>query len=314
MASQSSLKAKQRDNQLELLLFHIGTAQRFGINVLKVDEVIPCPSLTKFPDSHVAVRGVAHLRGETISVVDLSMAMGRGPLGMECGTAAGDRQGSIIVTEINRQKQGFLVERVDRIIVKDWKDILPPPRGLGANSYASGVTKEEDSLVQILDVERVMGEVNPDFVDVGEEVVKGLSDELRQQRILVVDDSSMARNQTAKTLDQLQLTYDMARDGKEALAMLRENQAGNDPETNEIALVVSDIEMPEMDGYSLTREIRRDPELSNTYVLLHTSLNGAINTQKAKQCKADDFLTKFVSNDLAQAVVKGLQKRLSDRS
>jgi two-component system chemotaxis response regulator CheV len=309
MASRSGPGSTQRDNHLELLLFHLGSEQRFGINVLKVDEVIPCPSLTKLPDSHYAVRGVAHLRGETISVVDLSMAIGRGPLDMGCGEAAGERQGSIIVTEINRQKQGFLVERVDRIIVKDWMDILPPPKGLGSNSYASGVTKEDASLIQILDVERIMGEVNPDFVDVGEETAEGLTDELLQQRILVVDDSSMARNQTAKTLDQLQMSYVMARDGKEALEMLREN---NRDSNNEISLVVSDIEMPEMDGYSLTREIRNDPQLSDTYVLLHTSLNGAINTQKAKQCKADDFLTKFVPNDLAQAVIKGLQKRLSN--
>jgi two-component system chemotaxis response regulator CheV len=157
-----------------------------------------------------------------------------------------------------------------------------------------------------------MGEVNPDFVDVGEETAEGLTDELLQQRILVVDDSSMARNQTAKTLDQLQMSYVMARDGKEALEMLREKNATDAHDKAGIALVVSDIEMPEMDGYSLTREIRNDPQLSDTYVLLHTSLNGAINTQKAKQCKADDFLTKFVPNDLAQAVIKGLQKRLSE--
>jgi len=223
MAAQETGNINHQDNRLELLLFHLGNKQRFGINVLKVSEVIPCPSLTKLPESHPSIRGVASLRGESISVVDLKQAIGSGRL---VAGEDGESNGSVIVTEINRTKQGFLVERVDRIVMRDWKDILPPPTGLGSNSYSSGVTQVDEELVQILDVERIMGEVNHDAITIGQETAAGLSDEARQQRILVVDDSAMARSQTAKTLDQLQLDYVMARDGKEAMEILQEARSG----------------------------------------------------------------------------------------
>lgn len=299
---------KKQDNHLELLLFHLGGEQRFGINVLKVKEVIPCPSLTKLPDSHPSVCGVATLRGESISVVDLSQAIGRGRL----FSAEVDRANtSVIVTEINRTKQGFLVERVDRIVMRDWKDVLPPPKGLGSRSYASGVTQVDKELVQILDVERIMGEVSHQPVIVDSEAVGELSEAARRQRILVVDDSAMARSQTARTLEQLQLNYLLARDGKEALELLRErNSTGTEDER--ISLVLSDIEMPEMDGYSLTKAIRQDSQLAGLYILLHTSLNGAINTDRATQSGADAVLTKFVPDDLAREVIKGLQQRTAD--
>ena len=112
------------DNRLELLLFHLGNQQQFGINVLKVKEVIDCPALTQLPDSHPSVCGIATLRGESLSIIDLSKAIGkRGQYNKE----GNECKGSVIVTEFNRSMQGFLVERVDRIVVREWKDILPPP-------------------------------------------------------------------------------------------------------------------------------------------------------------------------------------------
>lgn len=302
MASQETGNLGSQDNHLELLLFHLRGEQRFGINVLKVSEVIPCPSLTKLPDSHPSVCGVATLRGESISVVDLSQAIGRGRLNTE-----GSCKGSVIVTEINRTKQGFLVDRVDRIVVRDWKDVLPPPKGLGSRSYASGVTQVENELVQILDVERIMGEVNHAVVELNENIISELADAARNQRVLVVDDSSMARTQTVKTLEQLQIPYITAIDGKEALELLKKFNTSDADACDRINFVLSDIEMPEMDGYSLTRAIRQDNQLCDIYILLHTSLNGAINTERAKQCGANAFLTKFVPEDLASEVIKGMQ-------
>lgn len=302
MSSQDSNNSGNQDNHLELLLFHLHGEQRFGINVLKVSEVIPCPTLTKLPDSHASVRGVATLRGESISVVDLSQAIGRGRLDKE-----GDCNGSVIVTEINRTKQGFLVDRVDRIVMRDWKDVLPPPKGLGSRSYASGVTQVEEELIQILDVERIMGEVNHAPVTISEGLASEIPDEARHQRMLVVDDSAMARSQIIKTLEQLQVPYVTANDGKEALELLKKANATDADPGGRINFILSDIEMPEMDGYSLTKALRQDSELSHLYILLHTSLNGAINTERAKQCGADAFLTKFVPDDLANEVVKGMQ-------
>lgn len=307
MTTQNSENIVHTENRLELLLFHLSGNQRFAINVLKVSAVIPCPPLTKLPDSHPSICGVATLRGESIAVLDLSQAIGRSR------TADEDIHNcSVIVTEINRSKQGLLVDRVDRIIIRDWKDVSPPPKGLGTRSYASGVTRFEEALTQILDVERILGEINHTPIMINENFSNNISNESRGLRLLIVDDSSMARSQISKTLDQLQLQYITATDGKEALELLKKTNANDADSSERIDFVLSDIEMPEMDGYSLTKEIRQDSQLSDLYILLHTSLNGTINTERAKQCGANAFLTKFVPDELANEIIKGLQKCSTD--
>jgi two-component system chemotaxis response regulator CheV len=152
--SQNRMRNKDSNDRLELLLFNVGGSQPFGINVLKVKEVIPCPHLTHVPHSHGAVKGVAHLRGEPLTVIDLAMSIGRPALQMDK-----DHSASVIITEFNRNMQGFLVRAVDRIVVCDWRNVYPPPRGSGTTSYTTGVTEIEGKLVQILDVEKVLGEV-----------------------------------------------------------------------------------------------------------------------------------------------------------
>ncbi|MCK5639973.1 MAG: chemotaxis protein CheV [Gammaproteobacteria bacterium] len=289
------------EDRLELLLFSLRGNQRFGINVLKVKEVIACPPLTQLPDAHPAVRGVSHLRGEPMTVIDLSQAIGSLPLTFVAGEK---NQGSVIVTEFNRSKQGFLIGGIDRIIVFDWKDILPPPRSTVDAGYITGVTMVDDELIQLLDVECILGEVagedntqDTHLDDVNSDILSAM----KGKRILIVDDSKMARKQTAQALDELGVVYSMAGDGAEAIKMLADDDFNVD-------MVISDIEMPEMDGYSLTREIRKLEHFSDLYVLLHTSLNGAINEEKAQRSGANDVLTKFVPDELVHAVVKGFAK------
>jgi two-component system chemotaxis response regulator CheV len=285
--------------RLELLLFSVGSTQPFGINVLKVKEVIGCPHLTQVPESHPSVKGVAHLRGEPLTVIDLASAIGRGGLGGE-----EVRDASVIITEFNRSMQGFLVRQVDRIVICEWSNVLPPPRGSGANSYITGVTDIDGVLVQILDVEKVLGEVvqvDPTMFESGSGAEGG---ELQGRRIMVVDDSSLARNQTMQTLSMLGVDCVVARDGVEALQMLNEL---NGPESEwPVEMVISDIEMPEMDGYTLTSEVRNTPSMQNLYVLLHTSLNGAINAERAEKAGANAVLTKFVPDELVKAVRSAL--------
>ena len=177
---------------------------------------------------------------------------------------------------------------------------MPPPKGLGSAIYSSGVTRVDDELIQILDVEKIMGEINNDNID--ESIAELAVGTDFKKRILIVDDSAMARSQTSKTLDTLGIEYEVANDGKEALSKLRAAQASG----NSFGLLLSDIEMPEMDGYGLTHEIRMDPELTHLYILLHTSLNGAINIEKAEKAGADKILTKFVPEELAREVVAGI--------
>ncbi len=290
--------------QIEILLFYLAGRLPFGINVLKVKEIIPMPTLTQLPDSDPVIRGIANLRGVTLPVIDLARAVGQASLSEQ-----NPASNSVIIAEFNRGLHGFLVKRVDRIVQRDWKDILPPPAGLGASIYTSGVTRENNALVQILDLERIIAGfdsvTDSDYAHISTE---GLDEGSRRQRVLVVDDSAMARAQTVRTLESLQVPHVMARDGKDAMEILQKLNGEQADPADAISLVLSDIEMPEMDGYSLTREIRKTPALADLYILLHTSLNGAINIERAQECGANAVLTKFVPEELAAQIVAGLKQ------
>ena len=302
--SQQSLTAEKQSDQIEILQFYLNTRLPFGINVLKVKEIIPVPKLTQLPNSNPVICGVANLRGVTLPVIDLAKAIGQAPISRQ-----EPDQTSVIITEFNRGLHGFLVNRVDRIVYRDWKEILPPPNTLGTSTYTSGVTRENDTLVQILDLERIIATFDSvtdgDYARISTE---GLDAQNRHQRILVVDDSAMARAQTVRTLDSLQIPYVMARDGKDAMDVLMKLNGEEADPADAISLVLSDIEMPEMDGYSLTQKIRRTPTLASLYILLHTSLNGAINAERAERCGANAVLTKFVPEELATQVIMGLKQ------
>jgi two-component system chemotaxis response regulator CheV len=286
-------------NRLELLLFHLGTKQAFGINVFKVQEVIHCPPLTKIPNAHPAVRGIANMRGKTIPVMDLSMAVGR--VGVD-----DPQQCYVVITEYNRKTQGFLVGSVDRIVNMNWEEILPPPKGSGMVSYLTAVTRVDNELVEIIDVEKVMAEVVGESEEISTEVQENAASGAQQERrVLVVDDSSVARKQIKRTLDQIGLESVMAKNGREALDLLHQWVAEGSVH-DYISLVISDIEMPEMDGYTLTREIRSAPELQNLYILLHTSLSGVFNNAMVEKVGADRFVAKFSPDELATGVLEAL--------
>ena len=151
-------------NRLELLMFRLHGRQQFGINVFKVKEVVQCPHLTDIPGSNPVIRGVACLRGMNIPVMDLSHAIG--------GPRMGNPQDYfVIITEYNRRMLGFLVGSVDRIINMNWENILPPPVGLGRGSYMTAVTKLDEELIEIIDVEKVLSEVMPRDESVSSDVL-----------------------------------------------------------------------------------------------------------------------------------------------
>ena len=287
-------------NRMELLLFRLGDKQLFGINVFKVQEVIQCPPLTKMPNAHRVVCGVANMRGKTISVMDLAMAIGK--RGVTDPSTC-----NIIITEYNRSTQGFLVSSVDRIINMNWENILPPPRGAGRASYMTAVTRIDDELIEIIDVEQVMADVVGTVNDVSGDVLDSASDEERKlnKTILVVDDSSVARNQVKRTLDQLGYTAVLAKNGKDGLEKLRAwSKEGSIHDF--VDLVISDVEMPEMDGYTMTTEVRRDPALKDVYIMLHTSLSGVFNNAMVQKVGANKFIPKFNADELATGVMEAL--------
>lgn len=291
-------------NRLELLLFHLQGPQLYGINVFKVQEVIRCPGLTHVPSSHRCVVGIANMRGKTISIIDLQHALGYSPLPVENHNDA-----FIIIADYNRTIQGFLVPNVDRIVNMNWEEILPPPKGSGRNHYLTAVTKLDKKLVEIIDVEKILAEICGAKVDVSQELVEEThKDNHDDVTVLVADDSSVARNQIKRTLDQIGIKCILAKDGKEAFDLLNDLAAQEGLITDRVALVISDIEMPNMDGYSLTTKIRSNDKLKDLYVILHTSLSGVFNESMVKKVGANRFIPKFNPDELANAVFNGLEE------
>lgn len=288
-------------NRLELLLFKLRGRQRFGINVFKVREVLQCPPLTSMPKSNPYIRGVAHIRGQTISVIDLSMAVGGRPID-------NIKDSFIIIAEYNRSVQGFLVGGVERIVNMNWEKIMPPPSGAGRYSYLTAVTEIENELVEILDVEKILNEICPVNTEVSAEVAQSgdIQRDLGERIVFIADDSAVARNQVKRALEPLGVQTELAKNGKEALIRLKEIaelDCKNDI-TERVALLISDVEMPEMDGYTLTAEIKVDPKLAPLHVILHTSLSGVFNQAMIEKVGADDFIAKFNPDELATAVKK----------
>ena len=284
-------------NRLELLLFRLGGRQRYGINVFKVREAIACPPLTRFPGANPVVRGAAKIRGQTISVFDLAQGIGKQPV-------ADPARSFVIITEYNRSVQGFLVSQVERIINTSWADILPPPSAAGSNHYMTAVTRVDDELVQIIDVEKVMAEVLGMDDVVSADLIAQFSrrNATKQLHVLVADDSSVARNQINRTLAQIGIECTLVNNGKQALDLLQEWADQGIDINQHIALLISDIEMPEMDGYTLTSAIRQIPALNGLKILLHTSMSGNFNNALVEKVGADKFIAKFAPDDLAVTV------------
>ncbi|SHL70800.1 chemotaxis protein CheV [Phytopseudomonas punonensis] len=285
-------------NRLELLLFRLDGPQLYGINVFKVKEVLQCPKLTIMPKSSPVVRGVANIRGGTIPILDLSMATGKRPLG--------DLQGSfVIITEYNTKVQGFLVRSVERIVNMNWEEIHPPPKGTGRDHYLTAVTRLDEKLVEIIDVEKILAEVAPTSEVISAGVIDvEVQGKAVSQHVLIVDDSSVARKQVMRCLQTVGVEVTALNDGRQALDFLRAMvDEGKSPE-QELLMIISDIEMPEMDGYTLTAAIRSDPRMQKLHILLHTSLSGVFNQAMVKKVGANDFLAKFRPDDLASRVVE----------
>ncbi|SHE89068.1 chemotaxis protein CheV [Vibrio gazogenes] len=291
-------------NRLELLTFRLNGRQRYGINVFKVKEVLQCPKLTAMPNLHRLVKGVAHIRGQTVSVIDLSLAIG--------GRATTDVEKSfVVIAEFNRTIQAFLVASVERIVNMRWEEILPPPEGAGKANYLTAVTNIENELVEIIDVEKILAEIAPIDETMDSTIAEDIAhaEEHKEQefvrRILIADDSTVARKQVQRAVESIGFEVIAVKDGKEAYEKLVE-LSDTDNIFNHISLVISDIEMPEMDGYTLTAEIRRNPKLKDLYVILHSSLSGVFNQAMVERVGANTFIAKFNPDELGNAVKAAL--------
>ena len=283
-------------NRLELLMFYLQHGQTFAINVFKIQEVQQIPKITILPDQHPTVVGVTYVRGLTVPVIDLGMAIGMKPI-------EDMKNSTIIITEYNMSVQAFIVKSVDRIINMDWEDIMPPPPTAGRQHYLTSITRVDEKLVEIIDVEKVLSQIVPCVTEVSEGVLEEEVIELAKgKEVLLVDDSSVAIMQARSTLESIGLKVHIAFNGRMGLDLLEDWVKEGVNVEERLLMLVTDAEMPEMDGYRLTAECRANPLLEHLFIVLHTSLSGSFNQAMVEKVGCDAFLSKFQPDSLASLV------------
>ncbi len=302
------------NNQFELLLFRLGqsrnTSQRelYGINVFKVREVLVLPHITELANSHEHLMGVANIRGQIIPVIDLPGVTG-------CTPTKG--RTILMVTEYGRTVQAFAVEEVNEIIRLDWSQVLPA-EGSSAGALITSIArldgaKADSRLAQVLDVEQILKNVMPASVqEINREAVGPELELPAGSCILVADDSAVARSVIELGLQAMGTPYIMTKTGKEAWEKLqdihRDMKAEGKTARDRVALVLTDREMPEMDGFTLTRNVKNDAHFAGIPVVIHSSLTGATNENHVRSVGADAYVAKFMPREFAATIRRVLEK------
>lgn len=295
-------------NKFEMLLFRLGDSagtdrsELFGINVFKIREIVAMPPVTAMAGSPQHVLGVVNLRGQVIPVIDLPAVVG-------CVPKTG--LNIMLVTEYARTTQAFAAESVEDIVRLDWNQILSAD-GTVARGYVTSIARLDGDqnntrLAQILDVESILQRVLPsEKVEVTSETV-GPAVKIKPNAIvLAADDSFVARSMIEQELKVLNLPFVMTKTGKEAWETLQQIaadcQAKGIPVQDRVAVVLTDLEMPEMDGFTLTRNIKKDPQMRGLPVVIHSSLTGDTNESHVRSAGADAYVAKFAAKELAEVL------------
>ncbi len=291
-------------NKMEILLFGLGTGENFGINVFKVKEVSHTPKITRTPHMPHGVEGLIALRGNIIPVISLGKFV-------KTRGASNNTESTMLVTEYSRHTLAFLVDSVDRIIRVDWESVRAPDAMMNANEgLITAVTETPNGqLVSILDVEQVLAKA------LGEIPVAGVErfEEADQNTVFFADDSPLARRKIAEVLDKMGVQHKYAVNGRDAWEKLKAAAASA---TNEgvaldrrIKLILVDAEMPEMDGYVLTRNIKSDFRFKGIPVVMHSSLSSEANKAQGQSVGVDAYVAKFEPTLLSKTLMPYLQRR-----
>lgn len=276
-------------NKMEILLFTLGSREIFGINVFKVREVSQTPKITKTPNMPMGVEGVISLRGNIIPVISLSKFIATENGAQESAAS------TMIVTEFSKHTQAFLVHDVDRIIRVDWDKVRAPESMLAGNqALITAITELPDGkLISILDVEQILSSV------IGEKIIPELTHVsiANDHFMFFADDSVVARKEIIGVLDKIGVKYHQANNGKEAWDKLQglANRAVQDGEllSEKLKLILVDAEMPEMDGYVLTKHIKSDTRFTGIPVVMHSSLSSNANRAMGATVGVDAYVAKF---------------------
>ena len=301
-------------NKFELLLFRLGAdangehSELYGINVFKIREIVAMPEVTAVAGSSPHMLGVVNLRGQIISVMDLPGIVGVTPkTGLNI----------MLVTEFARTTQAFAVESVDEIVRLDWGQVLSA-EGSTAGGMVTSIARLDGDvnntrLAQVLDVETILRKMVPnEGKDVDPETIGPKLLLKPGTIILAADDSVVARSLIEQGLTAMGAPFVMTKSGKEAWERLQHiadgAKAEGIPVEDRVSLVLTDLEMPEMDGFTLTRLIKQDARFSKIPVVIHSSLSGKTNEDHVKGVGADAYVAKFVAEDLADTIRKVLHK------
>ncbi len=271
-------------NELEVIVFSVGTGT-FGINVMKVREIIQPLPIVELPNSHPHIEGIIRLRDEILTVIDLAKVLGLPP-------SDNPEQDRFIVAELNKLKVAFHVHGVSRIYRLSWNQIEKPSEfAEGLESAATGVVKLDDGMVLLLDFEKIVVDINPDKgINVND--VKALGKRERQnKKIIAAEDSRILRMLLQETLSEAgydQVTF--FEDGEAAWNYLQSLKG--DDVTEHVQLILTDIEMPKMDGHHLTKRIKEDEQLQQIPVVIFSSLITDDLYHRGKQVGADAQVSK----------------------
>ncbi|BDT59076.1 chemotaxis protein CheV [Massilia varians] len=302
-------------NKFELLLFRLGgdengeRSELFGINVFKIREIVAMPEITAVAGSMPHMLGVVNLRGQIIQVLDLPAIAGVKPkTGLNI----------MLVTEFARCTQAFAVESVEEIVRLDWNQVMSAERAAGSGMVTSIARLPEENgqpsrLAQVLDVETILRNMNPDSGPEINQRTVGAKIQIKPGSVvLAADDSVVARALIEQGLEAMGLPFIMVKSGKEAWDQLGSiaNAAEAEGKTvhDKIALVLTDLEMPEMDGFTLTRSIKKSGRFGGLPVIIHSSLSGTTNEEHVKNVQADAYVAKFSAEELAATIRRLLRQ------
>lgn len=294
-------------NEFEIVEFSIGEVN-YGINVAKVREVIQSADfpVTAMPQAHPYIDGLFTLRGRSMPLVNLPRCL---------NVESYDRPKNIIVTEINAYNIGFLVDGVSRIHRVSWKEMEPAPE-VGDQSRVVGIVKFGEKIVLLLDFETIIAEVNPEInakLTTFEEAEEDLKIRRSKEHIVVAEDSPMLRDLLTTTLHESGYNYVKSfANGKEAWDYLYELAQKDSPIESLVRLVVTDIEMPQMDGHRLLKLIRENERLHDVPVVLFSSLINEEMRKKGEELGADGQIAKPEINQLIgmlDELIFGTKKR-----
>ncbi len=317
--SQTNILLEAGTNELEIVEFFIeeGAALDekgnpycgyYGVNVAKVLEIIRMPKITELPEvKNQAVMGAFNLRDNIIPLVDLGLWLGKG-----CGDM--ERQQKAIVTEFSKVVTAFMVSGVNRIHRISWEQVEQPSKYVGAMSkdLITGVVKIDNRIIFLLDLERIVSDLNPTIgFNTNSDFSVGYEN---NYRIIIADDSALIREMLKDLLQKANFNVEVTHNGKEAWDRLCEMKAKAALEgkkvTEFVQGVVSDIEMPSMDGHNLCKRIKDDSELHNLPVVLFSSLITEKLRHKGEAVGADDQISKPDANKLAKKMYELISERL----